>query len=315
VTAAAGSAPRAGVLAAGVGFTEGPLWTLDSRLLVVVTSRGVVAQIDLGGAGVVSTVETGGGPNGLAETSDGTVWVAQNGAVRPSRSPRRVIPGLQRILGSEVTDVAVPHAMAPNDLAVGPDGRIWFTDPGPGLAGPGRLCAHDPATGRTTVLIDGSGYPNGLAFDGDLLYLAWTDAGHVTRHHWTGGGLEAAGDPLALPAGGPDGLALDTDGRLYAAAPDADAVVVFEPDGRPGRTLRFDGPTFPTNLCFAGPDLDVLVVTAAKGGRVLVVDDLGGARGRPQGRGRGDAEAYAEITRSRPDRATGSRLRGPGIPR
>ncbi|PXY18939.1 SMP-30/gluconolactonase/LRE family protein [Prauserella muralis] len=285
MTATSGNDARAGVLAAGIGFTEGPLWTADGRLLVVVTSRGLVAQIDLDGAGVVGTIDTGGGPNGLAETGDGTVWVAQNGVVRRGGSQRGVPPGLQRILGADVTQVAVPHAMAPNDLAVGPDGRIWFTDPGPGASGPGRLCAHDPSTGCTSVLLDGIGYPNGLAIDGDLVYLAWTDAGHVTRHHWTGDRLDVADVPLVLPAGGPDGLALDTDRRLYAAAPDADAVVVFEPDGRPGRTIRFDEPTFPTNLCFAGPDLDVLVVTAAKGGRVLIVDDLGGARGLPLCRG------------------------------
>ena len=65
------------VLAAGVGFTEGPLWTRDGRLLVVAMSRGLVVEVDLGG-GVVGAVETGGGPNGLAEGPDDAVWVAQN---------------------------------------------------------------------------------------------------------------------------------------------------------------------------------------------------------------------------------------------
>ena len=49
-------------------------------------------------------------------------------------------------------------------------------------------------------------------------------------------------------------------------------LAVLEPDGRERTSLRFDGPTFPTNLCFAGPAGDVLVVTAAKGGRVLALD-------------------------------------------
>lgn len=42
--------------------------------------------------------------------------------------------------------------------------------------------------------------------------------------------------------------------------------------GRPDGVIDFPEPTFPSNLCFAGPALDVLVVTAAKGGRVLLVD-------------------------------------------
>jgi gluconolactonase len=264
------------VLAQGVGFTEGPLWTRDGRLLVVAMSRGLVLEVDLGGDGVVGSIETGGGPNGLAEGPDGAVWVAQNaGAVRPSRSPRRVAPGLQRIDGRIVDDLPVPGALAPNDLTAGPDGRIWFTDPGvPGATTRGRVCALDPTSGQVAVLLGDLDFPNGLAFgpEGDVLYLARTEEGRVTRHRWDGARLSWAGVAATLPAGGPDGIALDVDGRLYAAAPDADAVFVFEPDGRLRRRLEFAEPTFPTNLCFAGPDLDRLVVTAAKGGRVVVLD-------------------------------------------
>lgn len=270
------------VLAAGVGFTEAPLWTRDGRLLVVGMSRGTVLEIDLDG-GVLGSVETGGGPNGLAEGPTGEIWVAQNGgAIRPSRSPRPASAGLQRIDGTAVTDVPVPGALAPNDLVMGPDGRVWFTDPGlPGATSAGRVCALDPRTGAVEVLLDGIGFPNGLAFADDVLHLARTDECRVTRHHWDGARLGPAHGSVPLPEGGPDGLALDVDGRLYAAAPDADAVYVFEADGRLRERIAFTGPTFPTNLCFAGPGLDVLVVTAAKGGRVLLVDRTGAAPGLP----------------------------------
>ncbi|GAA2865611.1 SMP-30/gluconolactonase/LRE family protein [Pseudonocardia halophobica] len=269
-------------LATGIGFTEGPLWTTDGRLLVVAMSRGLVVEIDLDG-GVLASIEVGGGPNGLAEGHGGAIWIAQNGAaLRPSRSARPTPAGLQRLNTDQVTDVPVPGALAPNDLAAGPDGRIWFTDPGlPGSTGDGRLCAHDPVTGTTSVLLDGLAFPNGLAFgpEGDILYLAHTDDGVITQHRWTGDRLVPIGTPRALAAGGPDGLALDAHGRLYAAAPDAEAIFVFEPDGRPAGEIRFPEPTFPTNLCFAGPGLDVLVVTGAKGGRVLLVELPGRARG------------------------------------
>jgi gluconolactonase len=86
-----------------------------------------------------------------------------------------------------------------------------------------------------------------------------------------------------LPEGGPDGLALGVEGRLCVAALDADAIMVFDDEGRLEQRLDFAEPTFPTNLCFAGPGLDVLVVTAAKGGRVLAFDRPGTAPGLPLG--------------------------------
>ena len=277
--------PEVGTIAENLGFTEGPLWTADERLLVVSVSRGLVVEVDLHTGRTREVAETGGGPNGLAEDGQGRVWVAQNGGVVvPSRSARRVTPGLQLLDHGAVRDVVTTGLRAPNDIVEGPDGRLWFTDPGPpGDTGHGRVCAFDPATGAVSVLLDGIDFPNGLALGpgGDVLHVAETETGRVVRYDWDGSGLHRSGVSAVLPQGGPDGLALDRDGRLYAAAPDADAVFVFEPDGRPLEPLRFGGRTFPTNLCFAGVDRDVLVITAGKGGRVLAVTGYARAPGLP----------------------------------
>ena len=268
-------------LAAGIGFTEGPLWTSDGRLLVVALSRGAVVEIGLDG-GVRSSVDVGGGPNGLAEDDRGEVWVAQNrGAVRTSSSGRSAQPGLQCLDGNGVRDVAVPGAQAPNDLVLGPDGRIWFTDPGAlGDTAHGQVCALDRDTGTVEVVLDDIDFPNGLAFSGDELYLAQTSLGVVSRYRWDCDRLIPIGVPLILPEGGPDGLALDVEGRVYAAAPEANAVVVFAPDGAIVEKIGFAEPTFPTNLCFAGPSLELMIVTAAKGGRVLISERASTSPGR-----------------------------------
>jgi gluconolactonase len=260
-----------------LGFTEGPLWTSTGRLLVTSVSRGLVCEIELGGGGLVSSVEVGGGPNGLAEDDAGRVWVAQNGGrTMPSRSDRQVRPGLQRIENGAVREVVGGGFEAPNDLTVGPDGRIWFTDPGVRETGPGQVYAYDPVTGATTLAADGLEYPNGLAFGPDgALVVAETRTRRVLRYTLSNSELSFEGVFGALPDGGADGLAFTADGRLLAATPAADLITVFDADGRLQRPLRFDGPTFPTNLCFAGADLDVLVVTAAKGGRVLALQDVG----------------------------------------
>jgi gluconolactonase len=257
-------------IAAGIGFTEGPLWTRDDRLLVTSMSRGLVYEVALDG-GVVAQVETGGGPNGLAQDDEGTVWVAQNGGVIvASRSDRPVTPGLQTFDHGDVQDTLVEGCLAPNDLVQGPDGRVWFTDPGgPGNTAPGRVCAYDQVSCETEVLAEGIAYPNGLAFDdsGEVFYLAETRSRRLLRYRWQGSALQDAEVFATLPAG-PDGLAVDADGTVYAALPEADMVAVLAPDGTQREPIRLDGPAFPTNVCLAGSARDV-VVTAAKGGRVL----------------------------------------------
>jgi gluconolactonase len=272
-------------LAAGIGFTEGPLWTADGRLLVASVSRGLVYTVALDGAAPDVIAEPGGGPNGLAVTADGSVWIAQNGgSVTPSRSERPATAGLQRLQAETgvVADVLTAGTQAPNDLVQGPDGRLWFTDPGRHPTSElGCVRAYDPSSGELTTLVDGLRFPNGLVLGpepGDLL-VAETIAARIERFTWDGLRLVSRGTFARLDAGMPDGMALDVEGRLFVAATTADEVAVFDRAGRALEPIAFGGPTFPTNLAFAGDDLDVLVVTAAKGGRVLAVEGVG--RGLP----------------------------------
>ena len=99
--------------------------------------------------------------------------------------------------------------------------------------------------------------PYGDTIDDSTEYVAfWMD--------W-GSGLEYVGTAsvrvhdVTVPAGGL---------RYAVFLPIAELVV-----------LRFDGIATPTNLCFAGPERDVLVVTAAEGGRVVAFDGV--ATGAP----------------------------------
>lgn len=267
------SAPS--LLAADIGFTEGPVWTPDGRLLVTSVSRGLVYEVALDGTGATVQAEPGGGPNGLTTDDAGTVWIAQNGgSTTRSRSSRPVAPGLQMLTGNTVEDVLTSACDAPNDLVIGPDGRIWFTDPGgPFDEAPGRVCAYDAASGAVTVLLEGLEYPNGLAFGAqrDQLFVAETRTARILCYDWDGAVLGPVRVFARLERGRPDGIAFDRAGNLFVAATSADEVAIFDADGRAREPLAFDGPTMPTNVAFAGPDLDVLVVTAGKGGRVFAV--------------------------------------------
>lgn len=84
-----------------------------------------------------------------------------------------------------------------NDVDIAPDGTIYFTDAsnrfGPAMkarddvlehGGRGRLLRHDPATGRTTVLLDGLQFANGVALapDGRSVLVAQTGRYDVLRY-------------------------------------------------------------------------------------------------------------------------------------
>lgn len=278
-------------LATGVGFTEGPVWTLAGELLVTSMSRGLLYRIDLGAVDgprpPLAQFETGGGPNGLAEGPGGVVYVAQNGAATaPSRSPRPVTPSLQVLEDGVVRDLPTTGLTAPNDLVVGPDGWVWFTDPdggSPRTVG-GRVLRFDPASGALEAVPVDVDFPNGLAFGpgGTDLYVADTTADAIVRYPVVDGRPGERSVLAHVPGTGPDGIAFDADGNLYVAAFESDEVVVLDPAGAVVRRTSTGVRSRPTNLCFAGDDLGTLVVTLASGGRVVALDEpVHGARALP----------------------------------
>jgi gluconolactonase len=268
---AADSPAATRTIAASIGFTEGPLWLDSGYLLVTSVSRGLLYRVSLDGKPPEVAVETGGGPNGLALGPGAVVCVAQNGnATIQSRSPRPVAPGVQLVREDVVDDVVVAGCLAPNDLVVGPDGLLWFTDPGKGDP---CVRTYDFESGRVERVIDGIAFPNGLAFglDPEQLFIADSASGDILSFHRVAGSLRGPRVHARLPGGGPDGIAFDLEGNLYVAAFDADEVAVFAPGGERVAALPTGPGSRPTNLCFAGATLSTLVVTAASGGRVLLL--------------------------------------------
>lgn len=274
---------RAGVareLASGVGFTEGPVWA-EGRVVVASISRGLLYEVPLAGGSAAVLGEPGGGPNGLAyDPGGGTLWVAQNGGVHlranPDKVPARA--GLQRVLADRrVEDVRNDGCNAPNDLVVGPDGRLWFTDPcgDPHEGDPetGHVYAYDVAHDELELITSTDGYPNGLAFGpgGRDLYLAETRWRRVVRLRRGSSGWERE-QTLDLVRGAPDGIAVTEEGHLLVAATDSGTVEVFAPDGRPLEPIDCGPRSFPTNVCFAGDDACTIVVTLPRGGRVVAFE-------------------------------------------
>ncbi|MDE8649343.1 SMP-30/gluconolactonase/LRE family protein [Rhodococcus qingshengii] len=268
--------PDATVIADGIGFTEGPAKIDDHAVAVTSINRGHIYRVPLDGSGPTLLCETGGGPNGIALSKDGDLWITQNGGTAmPSRSTMKTAPSLQRWTKGELSVELTGTVTAPSDCVFGPDGRLWFTDTAEHAVGevkPGRLHAYDPVTHKLETQMGGLMFPNGLAFDSthDKLYVAETATDTVRRYDVPlGGGCTADGWAVTLRRGRPDGMAVDTAGWLWIAGSSGDNVIAVDDNGNLRHELLFGTGVLVTSVCFAGAELDRLIVTVAKGGTVI----------------------------------------------
>lgn len=158
---------------------------------------------------------------------------------------------------------------SPNDVVVTRDGAVWFTDPSYGhLQGfrpppvlSDSVYRYDPRSGRTALVASGFDKPNGLAFSPDerVLYVSDNGKPHdLLAFAVSGGELPGPGRVLAVGTPEhPDGLKVDTEGRIYASA--SSGVQVLAADGDLLGEISLPGAV---NFCFGGPDRNVLFITA-----------------------------------------------------
>ena len=271
------------VVATDVGFSEGPVWTQDGRLLVTSISHGAVYEIGADAARVLA--QTRGGPNGMTEGRDGALYVAQNGGIfgRSGQSASRAEPGVQVVEGANVRYLASGLG-TPNDCCFGPDGRLYFTDPRgwarPEEIEPGRVYAM-ALDGAPELLAEGPSFTNGIAFgpDPSLLYVSETFGQRVLAYPVRAGLLGEPREFCRIDPGMPDGMCFDEDGLLYVASTVAQQVQVFDRDGACIDRLPCGDNSMATNCCFGGPDGRTLFVTDARNERVLAFE--AGVRGLP----------------------------------
>ena len=209
---------------------------------------------------------TGGSPWGTVLGSDGAIYVTQGGNV-PGSGDTSAVSGIQRVQPDGTvellfSEVAGYELYGPNDLAFGPDGRLWFTESGSeqdfrfDVRAPGRLYVAGPDGTGEMVLERPDVYPNGIAFDAQQR-LYWTEsAAHRVCRLEDGEAVTFCQLPATHV---PDGMAFAADGRLFVCTTISQGVTVVSPDGVVLEEISLG--EHATNCIFDGSDL---YVTATK---------------------------------------------------
>lgn len=203
---------------------------------------------------------------------DALVLRAPTGRLRPLATyPAAADPG--------TPDQATGPALRSNDAKADRAGRLWHGtmayDRTPGASAlyqlsPGADAAAAPVT--SAKVIDAVTISNGLGWspDGRTMYYADSPTGRVDAFEVDPrtGALSNSRPFITVPPGqgDPDGLCVDADGGVWVAYWAGGAVRRFTPTGALDRTVAL-----PTNLvtscAFAGPQLDLLIITTATDGR------------------------------------------------
>jgi gluconolactonase len=272
------------IIDAKLAFAEGLAWSARTNSLFVSAVQGGVLYTLDSDLRLRQLADVGGGANNIALADDGSVIVAQNGgidasgplsAIFPDISlppVRHSLPGLQCVSPTgAVTLIAGAGLHAPNDLAVHPDGSVYFTDPGrPEQAGRGvgRIMRRAP-DGAVSVVVSGLAYPNGLQIDstGSLFVTEGRGLLRITPDG------ERVWIVETLTDHGGDGHCIDVQGRHYVAMMLHAGVQVFDASGNAEEFIEFPGGRLTTNCCFGGTELDWLFMSDGATGSLAVVRD------------------------------------------
>jgi gluconolactonase len=235
-------------LAEGLGHPEGPDLLPDGRIVFVETYTSRIAAWSPD-RGVHTYADCGGGPNACMLGSDGGVYITQNGGtVGPWRAERMVEPSIQKAwpdgrVEIVCTEVAGIKLDAPNDLAFGPDGRLYFTDPGEydpvRRPSPGYLFALNPdGSGEVLEELQGT-YPNGIVVEADGS-VVWVES--YTLDVWRRRPDGTRTRIHTLPDKHvPDGLKVAADGSLWISTFTSGGLDVIAADGTPIEFLETGG--------------------------------------------------------------------------
>ena len=250
-------------VATGFGFTEGPVWDASGFLYVSDEELNKIFRVYPDGR--KEELLSLGDPDG--NTFDRQLRLLDCASVL--RAIIRVSPeGKYNVVADRYEG---KRFNSPNDVVLGPDGAIYFTDPtldlpkGEPQEIPFQGVYRVNEKGEVRLLTKDLSQPNGLAFspDGKHLYVDDTARRNIQVFDFTSDATLANGrifgeEPGGKGEGVPDGMKVDEAGNLFVTGPKG--IWVWDPQGHRLGTIVL--PEQPANLAWGDSDYRTLYVTA-----------------------------------------------------
>ena len=263
-------------LCGGFIFTEGPVWLPQHGCLLFSDIPANRIHRWRPGADEADVYrDPSGHSNGLTLDAAGNLLACEH-------SGRRVSVALYEQDAKALADRFEGKKFnSPNDLVVHRSGAVYFTDPSYGLMQPRSGPAlGDPSAereldhqgvyrvgpdGSLALVVADFSQPNGLAFtpDESVLYIGDSQDAIIRRFEVAADGSLRGGTVFVDMRddgrpGGPDGMKVDEDGRLWTTG--AGGVWVVAPDGQ--RLGVFELDEHAANLTFGGAEFSTLFLAA-----------------------------------------------------
>ncbi|MDM0073770.1 SMP-30/gluconolactonase/LRE family protein [Variovorax sp. J2P1-59] len=248
-------------------FLEGPVFDAAGHLYVTDIPWGRIFRIDPAGDWEL-VAEFDGEPNGMKFADERTLVITdyKNGLMALDVVSGVATPFLERRNSERFRGV--------NDLVFDSRGCLYFTDQGQsGMHEPTGRVYRLAADGRLDLLLHNVPSPNGVVLSPDerVLYVAATRGNCVWRVPLMQDGSVAKVGQFFTSYGpsGPDGLAMDEEGRLLVANPGLGYAWVLNHRAEPVIVLRSVEGMSLTNLAYGGPERKVLYCTESTTGTIL----------------------------------------------
>ena len=258
-----GSDAKLETVATGFGFTEGPMW--DPAGFLYVSDETINKIFRVYPDGRKQEVIALGDP-------DGNTFDRQHRLIDCASMLRAIIEvtpdGTYKILADKFEG---KRLNSPNDVIIGPDGAIYFTDPTLDLVAgekqeiPFQGVYRLDENGKLRLLTRDLAQPNGLAFspDGKKFYVDDDEQKNIHVYDVAADQTLSNGRIFGEEHGGkgegvPDGIKVDEKGNLFVTGPKG--IWVWDAKGNHLGTIVM--PEQPANLAWGDPQYDTLYITA-----------------------------------------------------